>query len=48
MQATVPDAATMKTKLKIPTPEEQAVIDAHKQRLQAEMNAALEARQRAS
>ena len=45
MMVTVPDAETMRGKLKLPTPEEQAQIDAHKRKLQTEMDAARQARQ---
>jgi hypothetical protein len=41
----MPDAETMRGKLKLPTPEEQAQIDAHKRKLQAEMDAARLARE---
>jgi|EP00900_Chrysochromulina_parva_P017088 hypothetical protein len=45
MKVTVPDAETMRGKLKLPTPEEQAQIDAHKRKLQADMDAARLARE---
>ncbi len=45
MNMTVPDADSMRGRLKLPTPEEQAQIEAHKRKLQAEMDVALQLRQ---
>ena len=47
MQYVVPDAEELRGKIKQPTPEEQAAIDAHKAKLQREMDAALAARRQA-
>jgi len=43
MCLTVPDAESMRGKLKLPTPEEQARIDEHKRKLQSDMDAARQA-----
>ena len=44
MSYVIPSPEEMRKQIKPPTPEQQAVIDAHKRRLQEEMDAALAAR----
>lgn len=48
MQFIIPDPDEMRSKIKPPTPEEQEVINAHKRRMQEQMDAALAARRAAS
>ena len=45
MVYTTPNPDDMRSRLKLPTPEEQAVINAHKRKLQDDMDAALSLRQ---
>ena len=44
MQLVIPDPDAMRSKIKQPTAEEQAVIDEQKKRMQEQMDAALAAR----